>query len=156
MEINIRRVRPDEMGLLCELDVKIFENDGFDTPDLWEGLEIYFIVINQQVIGSLAFRLHGDVSESYQGEYPHFHNSLYLVSIGILPEQQMKGIGSIAMTWIIDYGHKYGFSRIVSNARKSNLPSIRLHQKLGFETTRIIPGYYENPDDDAIVFELKL
>lgn len=156
MEINIRRVRPDEMGLLCELDVKIFDNDGFDTPDLWEGLEIYFIIINQRVVGSLAFRLHSDVSESYEGEYPYLHNSLYLVSIGILPEKQKRGIGSIAMTWIANHARKHGFSRIVSNARKSNLPSLRLHQKLGFEITCTFPGYYKDPDEDATVFELKL
>ena len=98
MQIDIRRVRPDEMGLLCELDIKIFDGDGFDTPDLWQGLEIYFIVIDQRVVGSLAFRYHSDVSESYEAEYPHLHNSLYLVSIGILSEKQEEGTGSVAMT----------------------------------------------------------
>lgn len=164
MEVTVRRVMPDEMDLLCEFDQNIFGNDGFDTPDLWEGLEIYFILLNQEIVGSLAFRHHSDVSEGYEAEYPYLHNSLYLVSIGILPEKQARGIGSMAMTWLIDYVNKYahsqragdGFRRIVSNARKSNLPSLRLHQKFCFEIIRTIPGYYEDPNEDATVFELKL
>ena len=164
MLVSFRRVRPDEVDLLCELDVKIFGGDGFESPEDWEGLEIYFIVtdqevvkiIDQQIVGSIAFRHHSDISENYEAEYPHLHNSLYLVSIGILLEKQGEGIGSIAMTWLIDYARRHGFTKLVSNARKSNLPSIRLHQKFGFETTRIIPEYYERPDEDAIVFELNL
>lgn len=156
MGLTFRPVRPKEMDILCDLDTTIFgEEDGFTTPDLWEGLEIYFIVTDK-IIGSIAFRHHSDVSESYEAKYPYLNNSLYLVSIGILPEKQAKGTGSKAMTWLLDYACGYGFSRIVSNARKSNLPSLRLHLKAGFKITHTIPGYYEKPDEDATIFELKL
>jgi len=162
--VSFRRVRPDEVDLLCELDVKIFGGDGFESPEDWEGLEIYFIVtdqevvkiIDQQIVGSIAFRHHSDISENYEAEYPHLHNSLYLVSIGILLEKQGGGIGSMAMTWLIEYARKHEFTRIVSNARKSNLPSVKLHRKFGFETTCTIPKYYEKPDEDAVVMELNL
>ncbi len=172
MGVTIRRVEHTEIGLLCELDVKIFSNDGFESPKDWDGLETYFIVIDQevvgiidqQIIGSIAFRHHSDVSESYEAEYPYLHNSLYLTSIGILPEKQAMGLGSMAMVWLVDYARRYGisqragdgFRRIVSNARKSNLPSIKLHLRLGFKIIRVIPGYYKDPNGDAIVFELKL
>src|SRR3990167_6244479 len=149
MLVSFRRVRPDEVDLLCELDVKIFGGDGFESPEDWEGLEIYFIVtdqevvkiIDQQIVGSIAFRHHSDISENHEAEYPHLHNSLYLVSVGILPEKQARGIGSMAMAWIVDYARRYGFSRIVSNARKSNLPSLRLHKKFKFKIIRTIPRY---------------
>ena len=156
MEIAIRRVEHTEIGLLCELDVKIFGSDGFESPKDWEGLEIYFIVIDQQIVGSMAFRHHSDVSGNHEAEYPYLHNSLYLASIGVLPEKQGIGTGSIAMTWLIDYAYRNVFTRIVSNARKSNLSSLRIHQKFGFETTRTITKYYEKPDEDAVVFELNL
>ena len=156
MPISIRRARPDEMGLLCELDRKIFsEADAFDTPDLWEGLETFFITKDNAVVGSTALRQNTDVSRrSHEDNYVDCLNSLYIVSTGILPTWQSRGIGSIVKAWQIDYGRKHGFSRIVTNTRASNLKSIRLNQKFGFKIINTVPNWYGT--ETAIILELKL
>ena len=154
MKIDIRRVRPDEMGLLCELDVKIFGDDGFDTPELWDGLEMFFIVADDSIVGSTALRHHGDMSDDSAVEYPYLKGSLYIVSTGVLPKWQGKGLGKIVKAWQIDYVRQNGFTRIVTNARVSNFRSIELNKKFGLKTVRTIAGYYENPNEDAVILDL--
>ena len=155
VEITIRRVRPDEMGLLCELDVKIFgDEDAFNTPDLWEGLEAFFVVVNGLIVGSTALRHNTDVAESYEADYAELHGSLYIVSTGIVPEWQGQGIGSKVKEWQVDYAQAHRFARIVTNARTSNTRSIKLNQKLGFQIIQSIPGWYG--DESTVVLERKL
>lgn len=154
MQINIRRVRPDEMGLLCELDEKIFDEDAFRTPDLWEGLEAFFIEADGSIVGSTALRHNTDIAESYDADYVDLPGSIYIVSTGLLPEWQRKGIGSKIKAWQIKHAQTCGFARIVTNARSSNAGSIRLNQKFDFQIIRSIPGWYG--DEDTVVMELML
>ena len=156
MEISIRRVRPDEMGLLCELDTKIFESDAFTSLEDWEGLETFFITVKDQVIGSIAFRHNTGISVHYTEEYVDLPGSLYIVSTALLPEWQGRGIGKQAKTWQIEYARKHGFERIVTNARVSNIKSIKLNELFGFEKVRVFSSWYDEPEEDAIVLELKL
>lgn len=156
MDVLIRPVRPEEIEFLCELDGKIFGDDGFTTPELWEGLEIFFIIVGLTIVGSIALRHNSDVSESYEAEYPYLTGSLYIVSTGILPHWQERGIGKAAKVWQLHYARSREFSRIVTNTRKSNVRSIRLNQKFGLQIIRTIPDYYEEPTEDAVVLELVL
>lgn len=154
MEITIRRVWPDEMGLLCELDVRIFDKDAFNTPDLWKGLETFFILVNGSIVGSIALRHNTNVAENYEADYFNRPGSLYIVSTGVVPEWQARGIGNKAKEWEINYAQTAGFSRIVTNARASNVRSIKLNEKFGFQITRVIPNWYG--DEDTVVLERKL
>lgn len=156
MDISIRRTRPDELDIMCKLDLAIFgEEDAFDTPDLWEGLETFLILYDDiSVVGSAALRHNTSVAVSYEADYLDKLGSLYVVSIGVLHGWQGRGIGTIAMTWLINYGRERGFERIVSNARNSNQQSIDLHIKCNFQVTRTIPNWYGN--ESTAVMELKL
>ncbi len=142
------------MDLLCELDIGIFGDDGFDTPDLWEGLEVFFIVVNEIIVGSTALRHNTDIAESYEDDYVELPGSLYIVSTGILPEWCGQGVGSKVKEWQINYAQKSGFARIVTNAKVSNVRSVKLNQKFNFQILRLIPNWYGN--EDAVVLERKL
>ena len=154
--IEVRRVKPDEMGLLCKLDVKIFGSEGFDSPDDWLGLETFFITIDQQIIGSMALRHDTDVAEHYSHDYRELPGSLYIVSTALLPEWQGHGIGKEAKAWQVRYAKTQGFGRIITNARVSNVRSINLNQRFGFKAIRVIPKWYDEPEEDTLVLELML
>ena len=157
LEISIVSVKPEELALLCELDVTIFGSDAFDSPEDWEDdLRTYFILADSRIVGSLALRHDTEVGGHYTTDYLVRPGSLYIVSIGIVPRFQKCGIGTRVMQWIVDYGHQQKFHRIVSNARSSNYPSTKLHTKCGFKVTRLIPEWYEDPTEDAAVLELEL
>jgi ribosomal protein S18 acetylase RimI-like enzyme len=40
--------------------------------------------------------------------------------------------------------------------RESNIRIIRLNKKFGFTTRELVPGYYPDPEEAAVVLELKL
>jgi ribosomal protein S18 acetylase RimI-like enzyme len=156
LKISIRPTKPDEIKTLCELDLQIFENDAFDTPELWECLETFFILADKLIIGSIAMRHNTGMADYYGYEYLPETGSIYIVSIGLLPAWQDRKIGKQGMQWIIAYARKNNFTRIVSNVRASNIRSILLHQGAGFIISGLIPGYYEAPKEDTVVLELKL
>ena len=60
------------------------------------------------------------------------------------------------LEWQIEYARQSGFEVIVTNMRESNTRIIRLNEKLGFTTRELVPGYYFDPEETAIVMELKL
>jgi len=155
VEISIRRTRPDEIGIMCELDIAIFgKEDDFDTTDMWKGLETFLVTADGQIVGSVALRHHTNVAEDYEADYLDCVNCLYIVSVGVLPEWQGQGIGKIVMVWLINYGREHGFERISSNARSSNQKSIHFHTRFGFQVIQTIPNWYGNKSSD--IMELKL
>lgn len=156
MKVTLRRVRSEEIDLLCKLDVQIFENDAFDTPELWEDLETFFILANKVIVGSIALRPNTGIAENFDADYLPQTGSIYIVSIGLLPAWQGRGIGKQVMQWIIEYARKNNFTVIVSNIRASNIRSILLHQGAGFRIARLILGYYNEPKEDTVVLELRL
>jgi ribosomal protein S18 acetylase RimI-like enzyme len=152
--LTIRLALPEEVSILCDLERKIFgESDGFVTPDLWEGVEAFFIIHGQEIVGSIAFQHNADIGESYDDDCVVCEGTLYLISIGIVPEWQGKGIGTRAKEWELAYARSKRYNRVVANTRLSNKISIHLHLKYGFKVTRIVSNYYEDPTEDAVVLE---
>ena len=64
--------------------------------------------------------------------------------------------GAQQKQWQIEYARERGFEIIVTNMRESNTRIIRLNKKFGFATRELVPGYYSDPEEAAIVMELRL
>ena len=65
-------------------------------------------------------------------------------------------MGAKQKEWQIEYARQHGFEGIVTNMGESNVRLIRLNEKFGFKTRGIAPGYYSNPEERALVMELKV
>ena len=82
---------------------------------------------------------------------------ILVATTGILPRFQGKGFGHLLKCWQIVYAHHHGFTRIVTNHRKSNRPIIELNQKFGFKIIRQPKAqYFEDPPEPTVVMELRL
>lgn len=108
------------------------------------------MVVNGSTIGCLALKHDVDHDEEPRP------GCLYIESTGVLPEHQRQGFGARMKDWQIEYARQHGFRLIVTNARQSNNSSIRLNQKFGFRTREVVPDYYSDPDEPAIVMELEV
>jgi ribosomal protein S18 acetylase RimI-like enzyme len=153
MNIEFRRAKvPDEIGDLCEFDRKAFAafpGDVFDPED-WAEYESHWMIVDGNVVGCSAF-----VHDVDYDERPR-PRSLYIISTGVLPEFQGRGLGTRQKQWQIEYARRHGFEVIVTNMRESNGRIIRLNQKLGFRTREVVAGYYTDPEERAVVMELRL
>ena len=67
-----------------------------------------------------------------------------------------QGIGAALIRELAVRAKEKGALRFHLEVRASNAPAIALYKKLGFVETTRRPGYYQNPEEDAILFSLAL
>lgn len=153
MKIEFLKAKiPDEIEALCEFDRKAFASfpgDLFDPED-WATYESYWMIVDGEIVGCSAFVHDVDYDEKPKPK------SLYIISTGVLPEFQGRGLGAKQKEWQIEYARGRGFDVIVTNMRESNIRIIRLNEKFGFKIREIAPAYYSEPEERALVMQLKL
>jgi ribosomal protein S18 acetylase RimI-like enzyme len=153
MELAFKKaVLPDEIPQLLLFDQLIFgsyPDDLFSAED-WLEFDSYWVILDGRVVGCTAFKHHSDYDEE------PMPGSLFIVTTGLIPEFQGKGVGTQVKKWQIEYASEHGFELIVTNMRESNAASKRLNQRFGFTVRHIDPGYYHDPEEAAIVMEINV
>lgn len=120
--------------------------DAWDADD-WASYDCYWMMIGGTRVGSCAFWPGMDFDEVPAPE------CLWVVSVGILPEHQGRGLGGEFLRWQVDFARCGGFKTIVLNTRESNARMRAACEKAGFKVREIVRGYYEEPDESAVVME---
>lgn len=158
--IKIRAARiPGEIGTLLKLDAQTFQEADVITSEdewlyYWKGALCYFLSVGSTLAGSLVLCAHKGMWDEEKEILTDVPGCVHLVSIGILPEFQGRGLGSLLMTLGITHARVGGFSKVVSVIRPSNIASRKLHERFGFRKTgTTISGYFEEPDEPGVMYE---
>jgi ribosomal-protein-alanine N-acetyltransferase len=77
-------------------------------------------------------------------------------NIAVHPEFRKQGIGEWLLRQALDIIRGLGGSYVILEVRLSNLAAQNLYRKLGFSEVGHRPGYYFNPEEDALVMGLGL
>jgi ribosomal protein S18 acetylase RimI-like enzyme len=154
-----RAIKPAEIRRLVTFDHQVFHqypSDWFHRED-WQIYESWWMMIDSRKIGCCAFERHVDFQHDIRedGENPPLRGSLYIVTTGILPRFRGLGFGSLLKCWQISFARRHGFTRVVTNTRKSNKSIIGLNKKFGFKVLRTTSAYYEDPAEPTVVMELR-
>jgi GNAT superfamily N-acetyltransferase len=151
-----KAVLPGEKERLVAFDHKVFRRaDWFRSGD-WDRYESYWMLVNGRKVGCCAFERNSDFDNSDNSVAPE-GSSLYIASTGILPQHRGKGFGVRFKRWQIAWARRHGFTRIVTNCRRSNRAIIRLNEKFGFHIVQTTTdNYYRQPPEPAVVMELKI
>ena len=142
MNVNIRRMRPDEAGLLREfLYQAIYLPAGTEPPprsvvDLPE-LRVYtenfgtrpgdFCLVAEvdgQVVGAAWSRIMED--------YGHIDNDTPSLALSLLPDCRGQGIGTRLLNGLLALLQNQGYQRASLSVQTEN-PALRLYQRAGFE-----------------------
>jgi ribosomal protein S18 acetylase RimI-like enzyme len=135
---------PQELNALVAFDRRIFPaSDRFDD-EYWRQCESWWLVAGGVRVGCCAF-------EKKAGG-----RTLYIATTGILPKYQRQGFGQLMKAWQIAYAQHRGYRRLACHSRESNSPMIALNERFGFRVIRKTPGYYTEPDEAAVLMELRL
>jgi ribosomal protein S18 acetylase RimI-like enzyme len=159
MRTEFRKVRtPEEIHSLLVFDRKVFSAPDRFPVEYWLRIHSYWMLIDGVKVGCCAFERHVDFQQDREqdGVNRKLAGSLYIASTGILPRFQGRGFGRLLKSWQIAYASHHNFNRIVTNTRKRNQAMIHLNQSFHFEVIRIIPNYYSQPADSAVVMELHI
>ena len=76
-----------------------------------------------------------------------FSGEGYVTNIAVLPEYRGLGVAKK----LIEEQLKCDMDFISLEVRESNIPAIRLYEKMGFENMGIRPKFYSNPTENAII-----
>lgn len=152
-----KAVLPGEKKRLVAFDHKIFRRSDWFHSDAWDRYESYWMLVNGRKVGCCAFERAADFEVDPNKDSAPRSGSLYIASTGILPQHQGKGFGVTFKRWQIAWARRHGFTRIVTNCRKSNRAIIRLNEKFGFHILQTTASnYYRQPPEPAVVMELTL
>jgi [ribosomal protein S18]-alanine N-acetyltransferase len=79
---------------------------------------------------------------------------LELHKIAVDSRWQRQGYASRLLEFFISCGCSWKSERAVLEVRASNAPAIRLYEKYSFRLVGRRPGYYDKPEEDALLYEL--
>ncbi len=155
-----KAIVPEEIQSLVIFDHKAFHKypaDWFGADD-WKACDAWWMIVDNRKVGCCAFEPDVDFQQDIRedGTNRRLRGSLYIVTTGISPPFRGLGFGRLMKCWQVLYARRHGFTRIITNSRKSNRPMIGLNKKFGFKVLRTTPDYYENPREPTVVMELRL
>jgi ribosomal-protein-alanine N-acetyltransferase len=81
-------------------------------------------------------------------------NELELHKIAVAKAWQRQGHATRFMEFFVETARSWRSERAWLEVRAQNLSAINLYEKFQFRCVGRRPGYYSEPDDDALVYEL--
>jgi GNAT superfamily N-acetyltransferase len=153
----MKAVLPNDKARLVAFDREVFKRADWFAPDDWDAYESYWMIVSGKRVGCCAFEPNAAFEDHPEKGVRLRRNSVYIATTGILPEFRGKRLGEKFKRWQVAWARRHGFTRMVTNCRKSNQAIIRLNQKFGFRVLRTTArNYYHSPAEPAVVMELKL
>lgn len=74
-----------------------------------------------------------------------------ITNVAVKPDARGKGIAEAMIGKILDWGKEAGITEFTLEVRSSNIPAIRLYEKLGFQIEGIRKKFYDKPKEDAFI-----
>ncbi len=78
-----------------------------------------------------------------------------ITNVAVASEARRGGVGTALLMRLKEELYKRGIFRIVLEVRVSNMPAIRLYEKIGFSIVGTRKRFYEKPTEDAYVMVLE-
>ena len=134
-------------------DVQAIEKQCFTTPWNIDSFRyelgnkdaiLKTAVFNERVVGYICLRTTLDVT--------------YLLNLTVLPEFRRIGVGSILFSEALRELRRLrpDTKGITLEVRESNSAAIQLYGKLGFKVTGRRNGYYQKPQENAVIMEMEI
>jgi len=148
----LRRFKPDDLEKVMHINqVCLPENySTFFFMEIHERYPETFIVaeVADDIVGYIMCRIETGLPDfGLLGITKRGH----VISIAVLPEYQRKGIGEALIREAMVHMRLYKANDCFLEVRVSNTPAISLYNKLSFETSRTVRGYYADGEDAAIM-----
>jgi len=78
-------------------------------------------------------------------------DELHINTLAVAPTERRKGLGTALMARVLAEAADAGAVKATLEVRASNTAALALYARLGFLVKAERPGYYTNPDEDALI-----
>lgn len=126
--------------------IAALERDCFSDP--WSETLLEDALFNPQ-----ASFIAAEDDEGHILGYAGLHAVLdegYIDNIAVTPDARRHGVASALLDVFCRFGAAH-LAFLTLEVRKSNTPAIALYEKFGFQQTGLRPGYYQHPQEDALI-----
>lgn len=145
-KVCVREMKYEEAAAVAEMEHQIF-------PDAWSECGILDTLKNEQTIcltAEKAGRLLG-----YMFAYTAADEA-DIARIAVVKESRKQKVGSELMKAFKQIGKARGIRRVLLDVRRSNNTARTFYVKQGFAEDGVRPGFYENPEEDAILMSCEI
>ncbi len=147
--VTIRKAKKEDIPIVMYINkVSLPENypEWFFEEHLERWGEAFYVAeVGGKVVGYVMSRVEFGAPYVVEGSIV---KKGHIVSIAVLEGYRRRGIGRRLMENALrSLKEVYECKEVYLEVRVSNLPAIRLYEKLGFKKVRIIPMYYLDGED---------
>lgn len=147
----LERIRIEPMKVEDLPDVLEIERDSFPVP--WsESSFRYELKNNKEVASLMVARLDG-ILIGYVCFWVVFKET-HIMNLAVRRDFRRQGIGEAIIRAALKEALYKGAESATLEVRASNIPAIKLYEKLGFRVTSVRRNYYDIPRADALVMWL--
>lgn len=135
-----RRMTENDLDKVAQMEKEIFSTP-WSKASFQESLEktysYFFVAEESDIVGYCGIHnLGGD------GE---------ITNVAVDKEWRGRHVAASMIQFAMEETQKEGIEAYTLEVRVSNLPAIKLYEKLGFSWQGIRKNFYENPTEDAII-----
>ncbi len=141
LKITYRRMTPEDVPFISKL-----EEETFSMP--WSANDFMEMISKDDAryyVAEKDGRLLGGCGVLFAVDEGNITN------VVIAPDARNQGIGTGMLRHLMKESEQEGIRAFTLEVRVSNAAAIHVYEKLGFVSEGIRPGFYEKPDEDAMI-----
>jgi ribosomal-protein-alanine N-acetyltransferase len=145
----MRVERLTDSGAAADIDAVVaLENESFTNP--WPRETLVWELANSDVTRVYVLRDDADRAIAFCIVWLIF-DELHINTLAVSPAHRRRGLATLLLTEIMAEAAREGARRATLEVRASNTAALELYARLGFTVSARRPGYYANPQEDALI-----
>ena len=143
----VSKLEEENLSSAASLIEGLFPAEGWSGEDLQKSLSepdrpFFTLMEEGEVIGCAGLQKSGE-----QGD---------VLTIGVDPAHRRKGGGKALLEAMIEAFKKEGGKTLFLEVREGNLPARALYERCHFKEIHRRKGYYRDPKEDAVIYQLEV
>jgi ribosomal-protein-alanine acetyltransferase len=146
-KVTIRLLRTEDISDLASIleessEAARWSREGFEKLQMLEGILALVSEMAGSVSGFVCWRQMADEGE--------------ILNLAVRRQNRKKGEGRALLSAALEKLQRGGVRRVYLEVRESNTTAIGFYEKQGFSIMGRRPGYYREPEEAAVLMEMKL
>lgn len=148
----VRKATLNDLSQVMEINlVTLPENyPDYFYQEIYERYADAFFVAeaDQKLVGYIMCRIEGGISNFGRRWVKRGH----IVSVAVLPDYRRQGLATqLISKAMAAMRQQYEAKEIMLEVRMTNVPAIKLYEKIGFARIRSLESYYRNGEDALLM-----
>lgn len=148
LQFRIRNATEDDLDIVIDINMRCLPEHYpryFWLEHLRKWNKAFFVAeVDNKIVGYVMCRVELGLGHIK----PWIRRLGHIISIAVLEEYRRRGIGKALMIAAMNaLKNEYNVHEIYLEVRVSNIPAIRLYEKLGFKVVKVIKSYYLDGED---------